>query len=89
MALLDDAFGSLGGAVLIGIGAALVAPVLLPLAGAILRPVAKGVIKGGFYLADTLQEVIAEGSEQLSDLMAEVQAERATSVTVTPRTEQQ
>jgi len=87
MALLDDAFSSLGGAVLIGISAALVAPVLLPAAGAILRPVAKGVIKGGFYLADTLQEVIAEGSEQLSDLMAEVQAERATSVATTTQTE--
>ena len=87
MALLNDAFSSLGGAVLIGISAALVAPVLLPAAGAILRPVAKGVIKGGFYLADTLQEVIAEGSEQLSDLMAEVQAERATSVETTTQTE--
>lgn len=88
MALLDDAFSGSGGAVLIGIGAALVAPVLLPVAGAILRPVAKGVIKGGFYLADTLQEVIAEGSEQLSDLVAEVQAERATSAAATPQTEQ-
>ncbi len=33
MALLGDAFGNLGGAVLIGIGAALVAPLLLPAAG--------------------------------------------------------
>ena len=89
MALLNDAFSSLGGAVMIGIGAALVAPVLLPAAGAILRPVAKGVIKGGFYLVDTLQEVIAEGGEQLSDLMAEVQAERATSVATTTQTKQQ
>jgi len=89
MALLDDAFNSLGGAVLIGIGAALVAPVVLPAAGAILRPVVKGVIKGGFYLVDTLQEVIAEGNEQLSDLVAEVQAERATAVAATLRTEQQ
>ena len=87
MALLNDAFSSLGGAVLVGIGAALVAPVLFPAAGAILRPVAKGVIKGGFYLADALQEVIAEGGEQLSDLMAEVQAERATSVETTTQTE--
>ena len=77
MALLDDVFGSLGTAVLIGVGAALVAPVLLPAAGNVIRPVAKGLIKGGLYLVDTVQEIIAEGSEQFSDLVAEIQAERA------------
>ena len=85
MALLDNALGSLGTAVLIGVGAALVAPVLLPAAGAVLRPVAKGLIKGGFYLIDTAQELIAEGSEQLSDLVAEVQAERISSATTQAR----
>jgi hypothetical protein len=83
MALLDDALGNVGTAVLIGVGAALVAPVLLPLAGAVLRPVAKGLIKGGLYLADTAQEILAEGSEQLSDLVAEIQAERASATTET------
>lgn len=79
MAWLDDTLGSLGTAVLIGAGAAILAPVLLPVAGAVLRPVAKGLIKGGFYLIDATQELIAEGSEQLSDLVAEVQAERTAS----------
>ena len=81
MALLEDTLGSLGTAVLIGVGAALVAPTLLPAAGAVLRPVAKGLIKGGLYLVDATQELIAEGSEQLSDLVAEVQAERAAAET--------
>ena len=81
MALLDDVFGNLGTAVLIGVGAALVAPVLLPVAGTMLRPVAKGLIKGGLYLADAAQEIIAEGSEQFSDLVAEIQAERAAAAT--------
>jgi hypothetical protein len=88
MALLDDTLGSLGTAVLIGVGAALVAPVLFPAAGAVLRPVAKGLIKGGLYLVDAAQEIIAEGSEQLSDLVAEVKAERAaaaTSATAAPQ----
>ncbi|MGE0679455.1 MAG: DUF5132 domain-containing protein [Candidatus Binatia bacterium] len=87
MALLDDALGSLGTAVLIGVGAALVAPVLFPAAGAVLRPVAKGLIKGGLYLVDATQEILAEGSEQLSDLVAEVKAERAAaapSAAITP-----
>jgi predicted tellurium resistance membrane protein TerC len=81
MALLEDTLGSLGTAVLLGVGAALVAPVLFPAAGAVLRPVAKGLIKGGLYLVDTAQEILAEGSEQLSDLVAEVKAERAAAAT--------
>jgi hypothetical protein len=81
MALLDDTLSSLGTAVLIGVGVALVAPVLFPAAGAVLRPVAKGLIKGGLYLVDAAQEIIAEGSEQLSDLVAEVKAERAAAAT--------
>lgn len=85
MALLDEVFGNLGTTLLIGVGAALVAPVLLPAAGSVLRPVAKGLIKGGLYLVDAAQEVIAEGSEQLSDLVAEVQAERTAAATSATR----
>lgn len=85
MALLDDVFGNLGTTLLIGVGAALVAPVLLPAAGAVLRPVAKGLLKGGLYLVDAAQEIIAEGSEQLSDLVAEVQAERTAAATTATR----
>jgi len=77
MALLDDVFSGWGTAVLIGVGVTLAAPELLPAVGVAVRPVAKGLIKGGLYLADSLQEIIAEGSEQLSDLVAEVKAERA------------
>lgn len=85
MALLDEVFGNLGTTLLIGVGAALVAPVLLPAAGSVLRPVAKSLIKGGLYLVDAAQEVIAEGSEQLSDLVAEVQAERTAAATSATR----
>ncbi len=76
MALLDDLFSGWGTTVLIGVGVALAAPALLPVIGTVVRPVAKGLIKGGLYLADTLQEVVAESGEQLSDLIAEVKAER-------------
>jgi Protein of unknown function (DUF5132) len=77
MASLDDLFSGWGTTVLIGVGVALAAPALLPVVGAVVRPVAKGLIKGGLALADTLQEVVAESGEQLSDLVAEVKAERA------------
>jgi hypothetical protein len=89
MALLDDLFSGWGATVLIGVGVALAAPALIPAVGAVIRPVAKGLIKGGLYIADSLQEIVAEGGEQLSDLIAEVQAERtataaASAATVTP-----
>jgi len=80
MASLDDLFSGWGTTVLIGVGVALAAPALLPVVGAVVRPVAKGLIKGGLALADTLQEVVAESGEQLSDLVAEVKAERAATV---------
>lgn len=81
MALLDDLFSGWGTTVLIGVGVALAAPALIPAVGAVIRPVAKGIIKGGLYIADSLQEIAAEGGEQLSDLIAEVQAERAAAAT--------
>jgi Flp pilus assembly protein protease CpaA len=61
--------------ILVGVGVALVVPVLLPAAGAILRPLAKGVIKGGLTLYDTAVGLVAETGEQLSDLYAEAKAE--------------
>ena len=86
MALLDDMLkGGLPG-MLVGIGVALVAPVLLPAAATGVRPLAKTLIKGGLIVAETVREVVAEAGEQLSDLVAEVQEEGAT-VTTEQRTE--
>jgi hypothetical protein len=86
MALLEDTLGGWGSTVLIGLGIALAAPILLPAAGAIVRPVAKGLIKGSLFVADSLREgslfvadslreMVAEGGEQVSDLVAEARAE--------------
>jgi hypothetical protein len=75
MALLDDVFSGWGTTVLIGVGVALAAPVLLPAAGAVVRPVAKGLIKGGLFVVDSMKELLAEGQEQLSDLVAEARSE--------------
>jgi len=61
--------------VLIGVGVALAAPVLLPAVGAVVRPVAKGLIKGGLFVVDSTKELLAEGQERLSDLVAEARAE--------------
>lgn len=61
--------------IVLGVGVALVAPVVLPAVAALMRPLAKGVIKGGLVLTDKMKEMTAEGSEQVSDLVAEVKAE--------------
>lgn len=79
MAWLDETLGGWGATVLTGIVATVVVPILLPVIGSILRPVMKEAIKAGLTLADTLQETVAEGREQLEDLIAEVQTERAVS----------
>jgi len=79
MALLDDMLSGWGTTVVIGVGVALAAPALLPAAGAVIRPVAKGLIKGGLFVADSLRELVAEGGEQISDLVAEARAEYNTS----------
>ena len=51
MALLEDALGGWTGGALLGIGAAVVAPSIIPAAGSILRPVAKAALAlGAAYL---------------------------------------
>ena len=81
MALFDNTLKGWGGGFLVGVGAALVAPIILPAAAAALRPVAKELIKGGLFVADSLRELLAEGEEHLSDLVAEARAEYKASAT--------
>jgi hypothetical protein len=80
MALLDDVFSGWGGSILIGVGVALAAPILFPAVAAVARPAAKGLIKGGLFAVDSLRELVAEGGEQFSDLVAEARTEYNASV---------
>jgi hypothetical protein len=75
MGLIDVATKGWGGGLLIGVGAAIAAPIILPAAGSIVRPVAKGLIWGYLAAADKLKELAAETREQMNDLVAEAQAE--------------
>jgi hypothetical protein len=59
----------------VGIGVALLAPVLLPAVASIFRPLMKGAVKGVFTVADTVKELTASTGEQLSDLYAEAKSE--------------
>ncbi|WP_447973949.1 DUF5132 domain-containing protein [Nitrospira sp. Kam-Ns4a] len=63
-----------GGAV-IGAAVAMVAPSIVPGIASALRPLAKEVIKGGLIVYNAVSGLIAETSEQFSDLVAEAKAE--------------
>jgi len=79
MALFDNIVEGFGSSwvptVLVGVGVALVAPVVVPALGAGMRPLAKAVLKGSIMVYDKGAEVLAEAGEQLSDLVAEVRSE--------------
>ncbi len=64
-----------GGAVAIGAAAVLLAPVILPVLAGVLRPIAKGVIKGGILAFEGARVAIAETKETLEDLAAEARSE--------------
>ena len=70
MSLLDKVSNSLGG-VVIGIGAVIAAPFITKA----VRPLAKEMIKGGFYLTEKAKEYVAESGEELADLVAEARSE--------------
>jgi len=79
MALFDDMVEGLTSSwvpsVLVGVGVALVAPIVVPALAGSMRPLAKAVVKGGMMVYDKGAEVVAEASEQLSDMVAEARSE--------------
>ncbi len=73
MALFEDVLtgNPITGAI-VGIGAVLLVPTVVPALGRVLRPAAKAVIKGGLVL---YRDTIAEIGEVAGDLVAEARAE--------------
>ena len=76
MAVLDNGFKGAVPSILVILGVALAAPIVLPAVAAVSRPLAKTLIKGYLTLSDMVKEFSAEAGEQISDLVAEVKAER-------------
>jgi hypothetical protein len=77
MALMDDGLKGAVPGILVILGVAMAAPIVLPAVAAVSRPLAKSLIKGYLVLADTIKEFAAEAGEQMGDLLAEVKAEHA------------
>ena len=88
MAFFEDLFGSLFedglkgtvlGGLAVGVGAMILAPVLLPALKKVARPMVKGAISGGMAACRKGRELVADASEGLEDIVAEVKAEMAES----------
>ncbi len=75
MAWYDDALGFSWPNVLVVVGVMVLAPVLLPAIGYVVRPLVKGVIKTGLTVKDMAMGFVEETGEQVSDLVAEAKAE--------------
>jgi hypothetical protein len=95
MALLDDLFkgNNVVTGLAIGIGAAVLGPMLLPVLAGAAKPLVKAAIKGGIVLYEKGKETAAEMGEVLEDIVAEAKAEVAAeheqAIAVTPVPEEQ
>lgn len=63
--------------IIAGIGAVLLAPVILPVVAGIGKPIAKSLIKGGIVAYERSKGTFAELGETWEDIIAEVRAELA------------
>jgi galactitol-specific phosphotransferase system IIC component len=78
MAIYDDALSFLWPSALVVVGVTVLAPVLLSVAGYVVRPLVKGAVKAGLTVKDLAVGFVAEAGEQVSDLYAEARAEHYT-----------
>ena len=65
---------AIGGAI-VGAIVVVAAPSIINGIGEVLRPVAKGIIKGGVVTYNAASEMVSETAEQFNDLVAEAKAE--------------
>jgi hypothetical protein len=70
-------------AALVGIGATVAAPVVIPMLTTAGRPLAKGAIRGVLAISDYVQEFFSEVGERWGDLLAEVRSENGDRPTAT------
>ncbi len=65
------------GGIAAGIGAVILAPILLPAVAGVGKPIAKAAIKGGILLYEKSRGLVTEVGENFEDIVAEVRAELA------------
>lgn len=74
MGLFDNGI-KIGAGLAIGIGAVILAPVVIPALAGVAKPLAKEIIKNGLIIYEKGRVMAAEARETLEDLAAEAQAE--------------
>jgi hypothetical protein len=74
VALFDNGL-KIGTHILLGVGALILAPMFIPAAASVLKPLAKATVKSGLLLVQKGRELLAETAEAFEDITAEVQAE--------------
>jgi hypothetical protein len=78
MAIFDNGLkGNVVTGLAIGLGVAVLGPVLVPLVAGVAKPLAKAAIKGGLTLYEKGKETMAEAGEVIEDLIAESRSELA------------
>ena len=76
MALFEDfPLGSVTSTTLIGLGLVVAAPVLVPMVGAVVRPVVRLAIQGGIAAYDAAATFVTTAGEDMNRLVAEAVAE--------------
>jgi hypothetical protein len=70
--------GNIMSGLAIGIGSAIIAPMVAPALSKAAKPLVKAAIKGGLMLFETGKEKLAEAHEIVDDLLAEARAEPST-----------
>ncbi len=87
MALLDNGLkGTALTGLAIGIGAAVLAPVVLPALAGVAKPLAKAAMKSGLILFNKGKELASEVGEVTEDLWAEAKAETEAETEPEPET---
>ncbi len=84
MALFEEVLNGWGTPTLFGVGMIFVAPLLIPIVGAVVRPVAKTLIQGSLWVVDSVQALTAEDREESNDLIAEIHVEYHAGRATTP-----
>lgn len=78
MGLLDNGLkGNVLTGLAIGIGAAILAPAVLPALAGVAKPLIKAAVKGGIVLYEKGKETVAELGEVVEDIVAEAKSEMA------------
>jgi hypothetical protein len=82
MALLEDVVGGWTGGIVVGLGAAVFAPSIVPLAASVIRPAAKFLITSGLAISESLGSLVGQASTQVNELVAEAKEARQTAVSL-------